>query len=903
MANNPQWHAQSVREALEALSSSERGLSAADAASRLKIYGANKLPEDKAPGALILFFGQFQSPLIYLLFAASAAVFVVGEAVDGLIILFVLSFNALVGSIQEGKAQNTLRALKKFAETKATVFRNEREVIISDEDVVPGDIVILQEGEKIPADARIIVSNSMNIEEAAMTGESEPVHKDAGMVCGADTEVADRKNMAFKGTHVVSGNGTALVVATGSETVIGTIAQQIASIHTDIPLKVNIRHLSRAIIFSVAGIGSALFGIGLAQGKSAAEMFLAVVSLSVSIIPEGLPIVVTLILATGAWRMGRRNALIKKLQAVEALGQARVIALDKTGTITKNELVIQKVYLPAHVAEGGGVVFEIGGVGYDPKGEVRLRGNLTDPIGHATLALAGKIAAYCASARVVFSQETNQWQIAGDPTEAAMLVFARKLGFHKNEMEREFPITAEIPFNSSLQYHAVVHGKEMLTVVGSPEAILKISNTTLRGGEVFPFWDGAKNEAEQALLEMSREGLRVIAFAKTNVIPDVLSPETVQNLTFVGLFGMKDSIRPEVAQTTRVALAAGIRVVMITGDHRITAEAIAKEAGIYREGDGVLTGNDIDALSDGELAKVLVGVTVFARVTPEHKLRIVRAYQARGEIVAMTGDGVNDAPSLVAADLGVAMGKIGTEVAKEAADIVLLDDNFASIVAAVEEGRSIYKAIQKVLLYLFSTSMGEVLVITGALLLGYPLPLGASQIIWLNFVTDGFLDVALAMDPKEGGLLSGTFARPNKYLIDARMVKRMFVMALPMAVGTLALFQGNMSGDIIKAWTVSLTVLAAFQWFNAWNCRSEHKSIFRTNPFSNMFLVGATCVVVALQLLAVYNPSLQGILHTTALTRSDWILIVPVAASIVVVEEARKYLRRRHIAKERSLVS
>jgi Ca2+-transporting ATPase len=387
--------------------------------------------------------------------------------------------------------------------------------------------------------------------------------------------------------------------------------------------------------------------------------------------------------------------------------------------------------------------------------------------------------------------------------------------------------------------------------------------------------------------------LRVVAGAVREQAPSTLAPDALHGLTFVSFIGMQDALRPEVAGAMERAAAAGIKVVMITGDHKLTAQAIAKEAGIYADGDGILTGEEIDAMSDAHLSASLDDTSVFARVTPEHKMRIINAYKKRKEIVAMTGDGVNDAPPLVAADLGVAMGKIGTEVAKEAADIVLLDDNFGSIVSAVEEGRSIYKTIKKVMLYLFSTSLGEVFVITGALLLGMPLPVLAAQIIWLNLVTDGFLDVALAMEPKEKDLLSGKFSKPSRYIVDGLMVRRMILMALPMMFGTLFLFSGYFEDDIAKAWTISLTTLAMFQWFNAWNCRSESKSIFQMDFFSNKFLLGATVVVIVLQVLAVYTPVLQSILRTVPLTLGEWLMIVPIAISIVLVEEFRKYLGKK----------
>ncbi|KKT64061.1 MAG: ATPase [Parcubacteria group bacterium GW2011_GWC1_45_13] len=887
-----QWHTKEVTEILDAFQSREHGLTKEEAAERLKEHGFNKLPEGKVDGFPIIFLRQFQSPLIYILLAASMVVFAMGETIDGSIILAVLFFNAVVGAIQEGKAQNTLRALKKFVETRATVLRERKELIISDSEVVPGDIIILQEGEKVPADARIITATNLKIDEAALTGESEPVHKIADTLERDSLPTAEQKNMIFKGTHILAGNGRAIVVATGALTVIGKISKEIAAVDTEIPLKANIRYLSRLIIITVASISALLFIIGIVSGKSAKEMFTTVVSLSVSIIPEGLPIVMTLVLATGVWRMSKRNALVKKLQAVEALGQARVIAVDKTGTITKNEMVIQKVYLAGGKAGAGGKFFEIGGIGYEPKGEIRLNGSAIDSVNHPELLLAGKIAAFCANARVLFSEEEKIWRIAGDPTEAAMLVFAEKLGFHKDDLERESPLVSEIPFDYKLKYHATIHkieNQKLLTVVGAPEKILELSQISKE----------EKQELESVFLSMSREGLRIVALAETRNGPEMLTSEKIKSLTFVGFFGMKDALREEVAEAMQKAASAGIRVVMITGDHKVTARAIAKEAGLYQDGDTILTGQDIDVFSDNELSEKLAKTSVVARVTPEHKLRIIKAYKARGEIVAMTGDGVNDAPSLVAADLGVAMGRIGTEVAKEASDIVLLDDNFGSIVSAVEEGRSIYKTIKKVILYLFSTSLGEALTITGALLLGYPLPLLPAQIIWLNFVTDGFLDVALAMEPKEEGLLRGNFERPKKYLVDKLMVQRMFVMAIPMMIGTLFLFKGYFENDLAKAWTISLTTLAVFQWFNAWNCRHESKSIFQTNPFSNKFLVAATITIIFLQLLAVYNPVMQKLLKITPITVSDWLLIVPMAASIVLVEEIRKFFYRRRLLAKR----
>lgn len=886
------WSEKEFSDILGELHSDENGLSEEEALRRLKEDGPNALPETKPDGSLIIFLRQFQSPLIYILIAASGAVFLLGEIADGLIILTVLIFNAVVGTIQEGRAQNTLRALKQYVETKASVIRGGSEILIPDYEVVRGDLLSLREGEKVPADARVIETNSLKTDEAALTGESSSVAKIAETMATANLSIAEQKNMVFKGTNVVVGAGRAIVVAIGEETVIGSIAKTVSDIDTEIPLKTNIRHLSHAIIAVVGVVSVVIFLLGLSKGIETVTILATVVSLAVSVIPEGLPIVITLVLATGVWRMSKRNALVKKLQAVEALGQAQIIAVDKTGTITKNEQVIREVWTE-------GKTFTLGGIGYEPEGTVTLNASVVDAANHPELLLLGKLSALSTSARVFFSESDKRWNVIGDPTEAAIRVFGEKIGFKKDDILRESPLVSEFPFDYRLKYHASVfnesHGN-LLVVSGAPEAVLALSTAIRRDGKHAVLSHEERKLALEQLAQMSDRGLRVVALATSEKFTATLTPETVQALTFVGFFGMEDTLRPEVADAMARASAAGIKVVMITGDYALTARAIAKEAGIWREGHELLTGAAIDELTDAELTERVGAVSVFARVTPEHKLRIVNAYKARGEIIAMTGDGVNDAPPLVAADLGVAMGKTGTEVAKEAADIVLLDDNFGSIVSAVEEGRSIYKTIKKVILYLFSTSLGEILIITGALVLDYPLPLLAAQIIWLNFVTDPLLDISLAMEPKESGLLTSTFARPKKYIVDGMMVQRMVIMAIPMMAGTLFLFQKYLESDAGKAWTVSLTVLAAFQWFNAWNCRSEDTSIFRMGIFSNKYLIASTAIVVSLQMLAVYTPFLQGILHTVPLDMSDWVVIAVIATSIVWLEEIRKYIQRWRLA-------
>ena len=543
-------------------------------------------------------------------------------------------------------------------------------------------------------------------------------------------------------------------------------------------------------------------------------------------------------------------------------------------------------------------LFDVGGVGYEPVGNVMLENNVIDAVNHPELLKVGKVVALCASARLLFSDTEKRWSIAGDPTEAAMVVFSRKIGFNKEDLLVESPIVQEMPFDYKLKYRAVINSvenKNFLTVIGAPEIIIGLSKNIIGVEDTRFISEEDRKKLEEVLINMSLLGQRVVAIGINNDVQNTKDPQLISDLTFVGFLGMKDVLRLEVKDAMDRAQKAGIKVVMITGDHKITAMAVAREADIYHDGDEILTGSEIDAMNNYELSDKLSRTTVFARVTPEHKLEIIKAFKKRGEIIAMTGDGVNDAPSLVAADLGVAMGNIGTEVAKEAADIVLLDDNFGNIVSAVEEGRSIYKTIKKVLLYLFAGSWGQVLTILGALFLGFPLPLLPAQIIWLNFVTDGFLDVSLAMEPKEKGLLMGKFERPKKYLIDKFMIKRTIFMSATMMLGAIFIFSGYFENNIAKAWTMVLTTLAMFHWFNAWNCRSDSKSIFQLNPFSNKFLLGATFIVILLQLSAVYTPFLQKILHTVPLELFDWFIIVPVALSIVFIEETRKLFYRRKL--------
>jgi len=882
------WYAQSKQAILRELETNTKGLTEVVARKRLKSYGPNTLPQPQPDGLIKIFFRQFQSPLIYLLLIASVIVYITGELTDTVVIFAVLIINAIIGTVQEGRAQNALAALRAFVSTKATVLRDHKELIIPDTEIVPGDIVLLHEGNKVPADARVLESANLTIDEASLTGESEAVLKTTDTLIKKSLSESDQTNMVFKGTHVVSGTGSVAVTSTGLQTVIGSISSTVSTINTEDPLKKDIAQLSRWVMLITGAIALILFVIGLAQGKLALEMFATVVSLAVSIIPEGLPIVITLVLATGVRRMSKQHALVKKLQAVESLGQASIIAVDKTGTITKNEMTLQQVYCD-------GQFFEVSGSGYEPSGEIKLKNKVVNIHEYPFLAKVAEYAGLCANAHASFSENTKLWEVSGDPTEAAMLVFAEKFGFTKQDLNTNSPLIAELAFSSHTKYHATLHqqnNKTILVAIGAPEAILKHSDKLNTHSGTIALDNNERKKMNTAIEKLSVQGLRVLGVAIEESKNKTIHVEDVSGLTFVALFGISDALRPEVQDSLNKAQTAGLRVVMITGDHVTTAQAIAQKAGIWHKGDQVLTGDDLEQLSAKQLARKLNSVSVFARVNPIHKLKIIEGYRQQGKIIAMTGDGVNDAPSLVAADLGVAMGGIGTEVAKEAADIILLDDNFGSIVAAIEEGRSIYKTIKKVILYLFSTGLGEVLTIAGALVIGLPLPVSPTQIIWLNFVTDGFLVVALGMEPKEHGLIQAKFNRRAKNLVDWLMAKRILVMGATMMIGTLALFNLYLSIAPEKAWTISMTTLAIFQWFNAWNSRSETRSVFNMNPFSNLYLVVALLIVVSLQLLAVYAPSMQILLRTVPLSAREWIICLVTASTIIIVEEVRKIFAR-----------
>lgn len=865
------WSEQTTEQVMSTLNSSSDGLTHEAVLANQSHYGENKLPETKTDSLFLIFIRQFTSPLVYILVIVSVIVVFLGEYTDSIVIGIVLLLNAIIGTIQEGRAQNTLAALKRFVQTTALVRRAGVETVIPDTSLVPGDVVIIREGDKIPADGRILVSHGLTVNEASLTGESEPVSKISDV---ATTKDDAQRNMLFKATHTVSGRGEMIITATGLQTEIGKISASITKeSEAEIPLQKNLRSLSKIIMIVVLIISAVLFVVGILLGEPLIDMVKTVVSLAVSIIPEGLPVVMTLVLANGVWRMSQRKALVKKLAAVEALGQTDIIAVDKTGTITKNELVVEAIVVK-------GKRFTVKGNGYEPKGDI-LNGYIAvSPLDIPELVLAGRVASF-ASAEVMYTPESQTWNVSGDPTEGALVVLAEKIGFKPEDMKVRHEVIQDIPFSYELKYHGVVYKNEggyTLSVIGAPEALAKLCGIP-------------EQEMHNNVNPLVSDGLRVIAFAFAPVDGMVDTTKTPK-LTFGGLYAMRDSLHTEVPAAVEAVLAGGIRVIMITGDHTLTAQAIAKQAHIFKQGDTVITGDQLERMSPEQLTEQLKTVSVFARVTPQHKLRIVQALKATGAVVAMTGDGVNDVPSLVAADLGIAMGVSGTEVTKEAADIILLDDNFATIAAAVEEGRNIYKTIERALLYLFSTGIGELGVIAVALFFGWPLPVVAVQILWLNFVTDGFLTVSFAMEPNTERLLSGGKFKTSKYMINKAMLHRMVTMGIIMAMSTLVLFYFYKDGDYTKATTMALTVLAVLQWINAWNCRSEKTSAFK-NILTNPFLIIATFVVIILQIAAIYLPLFQRFLKTTSLDSIEWLIVIGMSIPLLLIEELRKFFARK----------
>jgi calcium-translocating P-type ATPase len=852
------FHSLTREEAERELGTGPGGLSGGEVARRRDLHGPNVLAEAEPTTRWQLLLHQFKSPLIYILLAATAVTLAIGEYIDAAVIFAVVALNASIGFFQERKAENAVRALMGLVSPRAHVVRDRVDQEVESRDLVPGDLVLLESGQRVPADLRLVTTTELNIDESLLTGESVPVSKRANPL-PRETQLADRVNMAFAGSIVTSGRGQGYVVATGDQTELGKIATQVQTVaEQPTPLQQRMTQFAKIVGLAVAASAVATILIGVVLGESPADMFLVGVALAVSAVPEGLPVVFTITLAVGVNRMARRNAIIRRLPAVETLGSVTVIGSDKTGTLTENRMTVQELWTP--------------------RGSVRVSGEA--PISEdVRLVLLAGILPNEASLVEVDGEEI----VSGDPTEVALLVAARRLGMEPREERAKWEVVREIPFESERRYAASVRrngGRPLIFVKGAP-------------GEVLAMCAGAPaDDVRHQAGELAGRGLRVLAMAYGE--PPAVDAEP-SGLTFLGLQGMLDPPRSGVLEAIAGCHRSGIRVVMVTGDHAGTARAIAGEIGIAGADDEVLTGADLDELNDEELVGKAGKVAVYARVSPTHKLRVVQALQKTGGVVAMTGDGVNDAPALKAADVGVAMGKGGTDVAREAADMVLADDNFVSIYEAVRQGRVTFDNLRKVTFFLISSGAAEVAAIVVAVAAGWPLPMLPAQILWLNLVTNGVQDVALAFEPAEPAIADRP-PRPRREGIVSRLLwRRTVLVGLVMAAGTLGLFHWVLAsgGTIDLARTVALTTMVLYQGLHAGNARSEHQSVFRMSPFSNRFLLLAVLGSVGLHIAALYVPFTQFVLRVEPIPLMMWVPIVGVALTVIVAVEIDKRLRHR----------
>ncbi len=784
------WHALRSEEALAAFGSDAgAGLSPTEVAQRLTRFGPNALPEPGRHSLWSVFLHQFKSPLIYLLFAAAGLALSLGKVSDAAVIFVVVLLNALIGAFQEGRAERSLEALRRLAGHQAHVLREEREEIVEAREVVPGDILLLTAGDAVAADARLVDGAAIQIAEAALTGESLPVTKDL-LPLAPDTLLADRRNMVFAGTHVTAGRARAVVVATGLATEIGRIASLAAeAVEPKTPLERRIQQFGRYIIVAALIMFVLVIVIGLLRGLPFGEILMVGISQLVGMIPEGLPVAMTVALAVGVQRMARRRAIVRRLSAVETLGSTTVICSDKTGTLTRNEMTVTAVYLPRRPE------IAVSGAGYEPEGTFVEAAREIAVDSDADLRALLEAGVLCNDAQLQGPDTADpRWRVLGDPTEAALVTLAIKGGVIPAALRDRYPRRAEIPFDPAAKMMATQHDghdRSQVVLKGAPEMLLEMCGTVRRNGRSASFDGTARSEVRAAAEQMASRALRVLAIAIVeNAEIDGRSGFAAfrGRATLLGLVGQIDPPRPEVRHAVDECRAAGIRPVMVTGDHKATGLAVARTLGIARDGDRAVDGRELEQMNDDELARQIEEISVFARVHPAQKLRIVEALQKKREVVAMTGDGVNDAPALVRADVGVAMGITGTEVAKEAAKIIVTDDNFATIVAAVEEGRVVYRNLKKVILYLFSTSMAAVLVLMTALILGYPPPLAAVQILWINLVTEGTVTVTLIMEPAEGDEMKRPPIPPGEPLLTRMLLSRMAFMTPAIAVSTLGWF-------------------------------------------------------------------------------------------------------------------
>jgi len=880
------WHTLSAEETLERLKSNRDGLSDSEAQKRLKEHGPNELEHKKKASPVITFLKQFLSPLIYVLIIGAIISAVASQYIEAGVILVIVVFNATIGFIQESKAEKVMESLLEIVAPKAEVKRDGETKYISAKEIIPGDIVLLTAGDSIPADARILESANLKINEAALTGESMAVEK-RRMALEEDIPVADMENMVFMGTSVTSGRGTSIIVRTGMETEIGKIAaglQQVKEERT--PIQKGISSLSKYIIIIVTVTVAILIGVSIIQGLGLLEIFLLAVAAGVSAIPEGLPAVVTIVLALGMRAMANRNAIIRRLVAVETLGSATVICSDKTGTLTMNQMTVRQIFL-------NGEKIEVGGEGYRPEGKFSRDSQTVGTEDNENFKLLLRAASLCNDSRL--RKEDNTWRIDGDPTEGALVVASAKAGIRKEDLEERFPRIGEIPFESELQYMATLHsvdGSKVAYVKGSTEKLLSMSQSIVSDNKTVSLKDDDRNSIRKANRDMAEQALRVlaVAYAEFPESKDSLEEkDIIGKLVFLGLFGMADPPREEARKAIEDCKQAGIIVKMITGDNKVTAQSIARQLGLT-EGKAV-TGQELQRMDDNELKREVEGISVFARIEPMHKLRIVNTLKERGHVVAVTGDGVNDAPALKSANIGVAMGITGTDVAKEASDMVLADDNFASVVAAVEEGRSTFTRLRNVVFFLLSTNLGELLALIISVGLVGVAPLLAVQIIWVNLVTDAAASIPLGMEPKQGDELKNPPRHPKVGLVFPGLILRITFFALMMGFGLYFIFNWAYPRmSIEEARTLAFTAMVSFEWFRAFNARSDEKTAFKLGFFTNKWLLMGIGIAILLHVAVIYVPFLQIAFTTVPLAPWQWGIAIGAGAAMFVIEELRKVL-------------
>jgi Ca2+-transporting ATPase len=857
------------------------GLPADEVQRRQEQYGLNRLTTRRRKSALKRFLLQFHQPLLYILLAATGITLYLGEYVDASVIFGVVFINAVVGYLQETKAEKAIEALAKMVVTEATVRRDGRKQRLPAEQLVPGDVVLLQSGDKVPADMRLFQVRNLQVDESALTGESVPVEKHADPLA-VDTILADRKNQAFAGTLVTYGQAEGAVWATADRTELGRIATLVSeAVELSTPLTRKIAQFSKVLLVAILGLAAVQCGIGVWRGESLVAMFMAAVALAVAAIPEGLPAAVTITLAIGVSRMARRRAIIRKLPAVETLGSTTVICSDKTGTLTQNQMTVQEIY-------AGGHRYEVTGSGYEARGEIRREGHAA--VGLEQCLTAGLL---CNDSELV--GEAGHVKVQGDPTEAALIVAARKGGLTEAELQARHPRLDVVPFESEHQYMATLH-PGVIYMKGAVERLLERCATALdeHGAEI-PF---DKEQARRVAEEMAAKGLRVLAFARRNAPPDqhrVHHKDVAGGLTFLGLQGMIDPPRPEAIAAVEKCRTAGIGVKMITGDHALTASAIARQMGLAGTNLVAVTGQELERLSDEDLPEVAERAAVFARVAPEQKLRLVRALQARGQIVAMTGDGVNDAPALKQADIGVAMGITGTDVAKGASDMVLTDDNFASIEGAVEEGRNVFDNLTKFIVWTLPTNFGEGLVILAAIFMGVVLPVLPVQLLYINMATALLLGLFLVFEPKENDLMQRPPRDPRQPILTGPLLVRIVLVSLMMLGGAFGLFlwEQQRGASLSEARTTAVNVVVFVELFYLFNCRSLTRSTFSLGVFSNRPLIAGVVVMIAAQLLITYVPVMNRLFHTAPLPWDVWVRILAVGVVAYAVVGLEKWIRLR----------